>query len=57
VTHHEGHEDPAAAEQLSDSAAQGDERPSASSPNPTQERIDADPESGKPVDTEWEADA
>ncbi len=54
MTHHEHHDDAAATDQLSDDAARGDERPSESSPNPTQEGIDVDPESGKPVDVGWE---
>ena len=54
MSEHEERDDPAAAEQLSDDRARGDERPSESSPNPTQERIAEDPESDKPVDVGWE---
>ncbi len=34
-----------------------EERPSETEPNPTQERIDKEDDTDKPVDVEWEQDS
>lgn len=47
----------AAVGRLPDDRARDAERSHEHSPNPTQERIDADPEAGKPVDVGWEGNA
>jgi hypothetical protein len=50
----EREEDDVAADTLTDrEAAQQDERPSQSSPNPTQRRIDEDPDADRPADAPW----
>lgn len=55
MTHHEGHDkDETAVDTLPDQqAADQEERPSQSSPNPTQQRIDEDPEADRPADAPW----
>jgi hypothetical protein len=54
MTHHEGHDDETAVDTLPDQqAADEEERPSQSSPNPTQRRIDEDPDADKPADAPW----
>ena len=59
MTHHEGHEvdHDAAVDRLPDSEAAKADDAHAHAPNPTQEGIDEDPGSGKPVDVGWEDDA
>jgi hypothetical protein len=54
MTHHEKHEDDPAIDSLPDDRAMGDERPSESSPNPTQQRIAEETDTDKPVDVGWD---
>jgi hypothetical protein len=54
MTHHDKHDDQTAVDTLPDQqAAEQEERPSQSSPNPTQQRIDEDPEADRPADAPW----
>ena len=59
MTHPDDHEaeHDAAVEQLPDGRALEADEPHEHAPNPTQERIDEEEESGKPVDVAWEGDA
>jgi hypothetical protein len=56
MSHHEDHEDGRAVDSPPDSRAaeEAEEgRPHEDAPNPTQERIDGDPEADKPTDAPW----
>jgi hypothetical protein len=56
MTHHEDHEvdHDAAVDRLPDDRAAEADDPHVHSPNPTQERIDREEDTARPVDVDWE---